>query len=69
MAFKKNVKEHEKLYEMEMMQTIEHGDFHITRVPGGWVFRSTQSHHNHGNLVSRSESMVFIPYMELQYAI
>ncbi len=62
-------KEETKLYSMAMMTTIEYGDFHITRVPGGWLFRSTQGHYtqghyNHGTLANRSESMAFVPYSE-----
>jgi len=50
------------LYDLDMMETREIGEFEITRVPGGWLFKSTTEH---SDLMAASESMVFVPYKEL----
>ena len=49
----------ELFYELEYLQTVEIGSHDITRVPGGWLFRSITKH---SHLLSSSESMVFVPY-------
>jgi hypothetical protein len=50
------------LYDLDMMETGECGEFEVTRVPGGWLFKSITKH---SDLMAASESLVFVPYKEL----
>lgn len=62
---------YDQLYELNMMQTKNIGEFEVTRVPSGWVFRSATIHHNkdvHGTngklsiSMRISSTMVLVPY-------
>jgi len=55
-------KESDKLYNLEYMETQTIGDFEVTRVPGGWIFKSVTNHFSRGNIIGGSESTIFIPY-------
>ena len=52
------------LYDLEMMEAKDIGDFEVTRVPGGWIFKSTTRHFSRGISFTGSESMIFVPYVE-----
>lgn len=52
----------DKLYNLEYMETQDIGDFEVTRVPGGWIFKSQTKHFHHANPIGGSESTIFIPY-------
>jgi len=51
------------LYDLEMMETDDIGMHIVTRVPGGWLFKSITSHRRIDLKVNGSESMVFVPYI------
>ena len=53
---------YQKLYELKMMQTQEIGPYEVTRVPSGWIFKSTTKHYDRGTPMTGSESMVFVPF-------
>jgi hypothetical protein len=56
---------HDDLYNLNMMETKNISEFQITRVPNGWIFRSTTIHYNReGILINGSESMTFVPYSD-----
>ena len=64
-----NTEDTNKLYDLGMMEPQTIGDFEVTRVPGGWIFKSESRHYEHATLKSGSESMVFVPYVEKGFAL
>ena len=50
------------LYNLKYFETDKIGSFEVTRVPGGWIFKSTTRHEKHSNPVGGSESSVFVLY-------
>ncbi len=55
----------DSLYNLDMMESEDIAGFEVTRVPGGWIFKSVTKHYEHSNLKSGSESMIFIPFTEV----
>jgi hypothetical protein len=53
----------DQLYKLNIMETKSMGSFEVTRVPTGWVLKSTTMHFA-GYPANGSESMVFVPYIE-----
>jgi len=52
----------DKLYYLQIMETQEIDNFEVTRVPNGWIFKSTTKHYNNSIPMGASESMVFVPF-------
>lgn len=50
------------LYSLQMMEAKDIGIFEVTRVPGGWIFKSETKHYEKGFALNGSESVVFVPY-------
>jgi len=50
------------LYSLQMMEVKNIGSFEVTRVPGGWIFKSETKHYEKGFALNGSESVVFVPY-------
>jgi len=56
--------EEETLWTMDMHSTIPIENMEVTRVPGGWVYKSISTHFADGHPLNGSEAAVFVPYVK-----
>jgi len=51
------------IYRMMLHETItlQDNEMEVTRVCGGWVYRSTKRHFYQGNQIGGSQAAVFVP--------
>ena len=52
------------LWTMDIHDTITVDDMEVTRVPGGWVYRSINRHYQNSATIGGSEAAVFVPYIK-----
>lgn len=52
----------EQLYNLEMLHSEEIGEWRVTRVPAGWIFKSVTNRFSDGSKLNGSESSVFVPF-------